>query len=316
VRGALPCRHQSFVKLRAGTLIMATLLRRALYWSLRFRDALEVSLASVQISTETAGTTSLFRALFQVWRGAPAQRKVFVETVLDEMSKPASFVATLTGNSMAPTLNAHVTSPFRPGERLVIRRLSRWTGSMDTVRGEVTFYRRPLAYRGDIVVVKDPEDGSRRFVRRVVALEGDELVRDEEETSQALLRLERGQYWVLRDNDNPIEEDIQLLRERALEAGTTSDDPQANAQKANAPNVGSGAALPAERLPLAQQINLLRILRRDSRDFGPVTSDHIIGRVIYAIRNEVDHGRVRNSGLSMMRDDVILAVELQQLGMC
>ncbi|KAK4529672.1 hypothetical protein CCYA_CCYA02G0529 [Cyanidiococcus yangmingshanensis] len=292
---------------------MASLFRRALYWGFRFRDAIEVSLGGVQSSTAPPGASSLLGALVQVWRGTPAQRKAFVETVLDEMSKPASYVATLTGNSMAPTLNAHVASPFRPGERLVIRRLSRWTGSTDNVRGEVTYYRRPLAYRGDIVVVKDPEDISRRFVRRVVALEGDELVQEGDLSGTALLRLERNQYWVLRDNDHPIEEDIQWLRDHVRK--TEGDTQEQNLEEAAASR-NTSATVPAEQLPLPQQIKLLRILRRDSRDFGPVTGDHIIGRVIYAIRNEVDHGRVRNSGPSMMRDDVILAVELQQLGMC
>jgi signal peptidase I len=293
---------------------MTSLFRRALYWGFRFRDALEVSLGGVQSTAEASGTGSLLSALLQVWRGTPTQRKAFVETVLDEMSKPASFVATLTGNSMAPTLNAHVTSPFRPGERLVIRRLSRWTGSTDNVRGEVTYYRRPLAYRGDIVVIKDPEDVSRRFVRRVVALEGDELVQDGDLHGTALIRLERNQYWVLRDNDQPIEADIQRLRDHACKAADA--DAAKSGDRTTASTECGGEAVPAEKLPLAQQINLLRLLRRDSRDFGPISSDHIIGRVIYAIRNEVDHGRVRNSSPSMMRDDVILAVELQQLGMC
>lgn len=209
---------------------------------------------------------------------------------------------------MAPTLNAHVASPFRAGERLVIRRLSSGSSAVDASISNGIRRQRMIAYRGDIVVVEDPEDAHRRYVRRVVAVQGDELVCEDEKAARQVLRLAPDQYWVMRDNDCDIEEEIAQLRKNAEERDHQAEWLHDTVQ----------ATETVERTaPLAAQANLLRILRRDSRDFGPVTGNHILGRVIYAIRNDVDHGRVRNSGLSMVRDDVILAVELQQqLGIC
>ncbi|CAA0832179.1 Peptidase S24/S26A/S26B/S26C family protein [Striga hermonthica] len=48
----------------------------------------------------------------------------------------------------------------------------------------------------------------------------------------------------------------------------------------------------------------------DSRTFGPVTMENIVGRVIYCLRNAVDHGPVNNSHFSEMKDSPILEVEL------
>ncbi|CAH9073780.1 unnamed protein product [Cuscuta europaea] len=48
----------------------------------------------------------------------------------------------------------------------------------------------------------------------------------------------------------------------------------------------------------------------DSRTFGPVCMDDIIGRVIYCIRSAVDHGPVNNSKLGSQKDAPVLEVEL------
>ncbi|XP_057425297.1 mitochondrial ATP-independent inner membrane protease subunit 2-like [Lotus japonicus] len=48
----------------------------------------------------------------------------------------------------------------------------------------------------------------------------------------------------------------------------------------------------------------------DSRTFGPVQMTDIVGRVIYCLRNAVDHGRVQNSHYSMPKDSPVLEVEL------
>ncbi|XP_019430134.1 PREDICTED: uncharacterized protein LOC109337584 [Lupinus angustifolius] len=48
----------------------------------------------------------------------------------------------------------------------------------------------------------------------------------------------------------------------------------------------------------------------DSRKFGPVQMTDIVGRVIYSLRNAVDHGRVENSDFSMQKDSPVLEVEL------
>ncbi|CAH9051259.1 unnamed protein product [Cuscuta epithymum] len=48
----------------------------------------------------------------------------------------------------------------------------------------------------------------------------------------------------------------------------------------------------------------------DSRTFGPVSMDDIIGRVIYCLRSAVDHGPVNNSKLGSQKDAPVLEVEL------
>ncbi|KAL6502902.1 Mitochondrial ATP-independent inner membrane protease subunit 2 [Orobanche minor] len=48
----------------------------------------------------------------------------------------------------------------------------------------------------------------------------------------------------------------------------------------------------------------------DSRTFGPVTMTDIVGRVIYCLRNAVDHGPVNNSHFSAGQDSPVLAMEL------
>ncbi|KAL6005006.1 hypothetical protein ACLOJK_005565 [Asimina triloba] len=49
---------------------------------------------------------------------------------------------------------------------------------------------------------------------------------------------------------------------------------------------------------------------RDSRIFGPVSVADIMGRVIYSLRSAVDHGPIKNSRSGMLRDNPVLAVEL------
>ncbi|XP_057519154.1 mitochondrial ATP-independent inner membrane protease subunit 2-like isoform X2 [Amaranthus tricolor] len=49
---------------------------------------------------------------------------------------------------------------------------------------------------------------------------------------------------------------------------------------------------------------------KDSRTFGPVNMSDIIGRVIYCLRNAVDHGPVPNSQFSVKKDLPVLEVEL------
>lgn len=49
---------------------------------------------------------------------------------------------------------------------------------------------------------------------------------------------------------------------------------------------------------------------KDSRTFGPVHMSDIIGRVIYCLRNAVDHGPVQNSHFSNKKDSPVLEVEL------
>lgn len=49
---------------------------------------------------------------------------------------------------------------------------------------------------------------------------------------------------------------------------------------------------------------------KDSRLFGPVSMNDIIGRVLYCLRTAVDHGPIQNSQFSMQKDLPVLEVEL------
>lgn len=297
-----------------------------------------------------------------------------VRGVVAELSRPASYTSVLTGTSMKPTLNAHVSSPFAAGERLVIRRLGAGV-QVD---------------RGDIVVVEDPEDSARKYVRRVVAVHGDELVCDAADgdvswSAERVLQLSMGEYWVMRDGADEADEDkADAVEPENNNAGGTrrasnnivaaagsanaeseqrpegarskrvlDADADANAHADSSRGVLAATAADAaarqgtgnnkealsseerrhresgaaggdaahhrshgddddddDEAEEQRRRGLLRLLRRDSRDFGPVRGEQILGRVVYAIRNDVDHGRVRNSGESMLRDELILAVEL------
>ncbi|KAL0461102.1 UNVERIFIED_CONTAM: hypothetical protein Slati_0737400 [Sesamum latifolium] len=61
---------------------------------------------------------------------------------------------------------------------------------------------------------------------------------------------------------------------------------------------------------LADNENLKPKEAYDSRTFGPVTMSDIVGRVIYCLRNAVDHGPVNNSRYSASQDSPVLAMEL------
>lgn len=167
--------------------------------------------------------------------------------VKDELSKPLSHVLPLTGVAMHPTLNSSVSSPTGVHDRLVIRRMSGKTQ---------TFLNR--VYVDDVVVVRDPDDARRKYVRRVAGLPGDELVSssqgDNNNDNNESMRIPGDHCWVVRDND------------------AAKDSP-------------------------------------DSRKFGPLELDHVLGRVMYAIRSATDHGRVVSSPLAMASDAIVLAHE-------
>lgn len=104
----------------------------------------------------------------------------------------------------------------------------------------------------DVVVIRDPNDVRRKYVRRIAALEGAQMVSDVD--GDAPFQIPGAHCWVLRDNDD------------------------------------------ADDAP-------------DSRRFGPLSLEYIIGRVMYAIRSATDHGRVVNSPYAMASDSIVLAQE-------
>ncbi|XP_042015909.1 uncharacterized protein LOC121763879 [Salvia splendens] len=108
---------------------------------------------------------------------------------------------------------------------------------------------------GDVVVMKDPKNSAKFLIRRLAAIEGDEMA--SKDAVDEPFVLEEDQCWVLADNDK-------LKPKQAY----------------------------------------------DSRIFGPVTMTSIVGRAIYCVRNDVDHGPVKNSEYSTTKDSPVLEFEL------
>lgn len=142
----------------------------------------------------------------------------FLESLsrIAELDKPLSYALPMTGNAMSPLFNSHLSCseqnqnekssdgdnsrqsqpdgrnrPRSPAHRakdtLVIRRLNSIPQS---------FFNR--LHVNDIVVVQDPEDSRRKYVRRIAALEGAELVSDVE--GDEPFRVPANHCWVLREN--------------------------------------------------------------------------------------------------------------------
>ncbi|EFJ05088.1 hypothetical protein SELMODRAFT_272208 [Selaginella moellendorffii] len=82
------------------------------------------------------------------------------------------------GEQMAPTFKSQ-------GETLLVR--------------SVPLPSSRCIFIGDVVVFKDPQDTAQALVRRVAALEGDELVSTDEKDEP--FTLEEGQCWVVSDNE-------------------------------------------------------------------------------------------------------------------
>lgn len=103
-----------------------------------------------------------------------------------DLSKPLSYALPLTGNAMTPLLNPDVDDMRAKQDRLVIRRLAGTTQS---------FLNR--VYVDDVVVIRDPNDHRRRYVRRIAALEGTRMVSKHGDSS---FQVPPKHCWVERDN--------------------------------------------------------------------------------------------------------------------
>lgn len=104
-----------------------------------------------------------------------------------DLDKPLSYALPLTGNAMAPLFNADIGDMTTAADRLVIRRLSGNTQS---------FLNR--VYVNDVVVIRDPNDARRKYVRRISALEGAHMASDNEDDTP--FRVPPRHCWVERDN--------------------------------------------------------------------------------------------------------------------
>jgi hypothetical protein len=168
---------------------------------------------------------------------------------------------TLTGAAMAPTLNAAAAADPGGGhaERLLLRLLPRPAPRRSLFDGDVVAFRSPIA--GPVLDGAEPP----LMVRRVAALEGDEMASDDPEDAEFLVP--RGHVWVLADNET--------------------------AAPADAP---------------------------DSRTFGPLALEAVVGRVMYAAgaggggvgagASGAAHGAVENSEEAMAADAAVLEAEL------
>lgn len=156
-----------------------------------------------------------------------------------DLDKPLSYCLPLTGNAMSPLFNPTVDDMNTVHDKLVIRRLS---GSTQSFLNRV--------YVDDLVIIRDPNDARRKYVRRIAALEGAHMA---SKTGDPSFRIPARHCWVTKDN-------IQV----------------------DAP---------------------------DSKSFGPLALNYVIGRVMYAIRSATDHGRVSNSPYAMASDSIVLTQE-------
>lgn len=120
-----------------------------------------------------------------------------------DLDKPLSYVLPLTGNAMTPLLNEDVNDMSTTRDRLVIRRLS---GSTQSFLNRV--------YENDVVVIKDPNDHRRKYVRRIAALEGAQLI---SKYGDPPFRVPPNHCWVERDNVQAFAPDSTFFGPLALE---------------------------------------------------------------------------------------------------
>lgn len=162
--------------------------------------------------------------------GKEFQNRIWKNTFHERLT----FFKLVKGEEMEPTLASQ-------GEIILVRKLP--SPSSRSV------------FIGDVVLFKDPLDPEQERVRRVAALEGDQMVSTD--ANDLPFALDDGHCWVVSDNAsvNP----------------TTSG---------------------------------------DSRTFGQLPMENILGRVIYGCRSPEDHGHVMNSEEAMQQDSPVLAIEL------
>lgn len=97
-------------------------------------------------------------------RNAMRNTSVMRDLIVEDMAKPLSYVLPLTGTAMSPLFNTNAGDMKTIHDKLVIRKLS---GSTQSFLNRV--------YVDDMVVIRDPNDSRRKYVRRIAALEGAEM---------------------------------------------------------------------------------------------------------------------------------------------
>ena len=119
-------------------------------------------------------------------RNAMRNTSVMRDLITEDLSKPLSYVLPLTGPAMSPLFNVAISDINAKHDRLVIRRLS---GSTQSFMNRV--------YVDDVVVIRDPNDSRRKYVRRIAALEGAEMA---SRHGDPPFRIPPRHCWVEREN--------------------------------------------------------------------------------------------------------------------
>lgn len=111
-------------------------------------------------------------------------------SALAALDEPLSYARPFSGDAMAPLLNGG-----GPGARdtLVVRALR------PLLRVMPLRVMPDRVFVGDVVVVEDPEEPARRYVRRVAAVQGGEMV--SEGGGGEPFRIPAGHCWVVRENE-------------------------------------------------------------------------------------------------------------------
>ncbi|CAK9199579.1 unnamed protein product [Sphagnum troendelagicum] len=110
--------------------------------------------------------------------GKIKEREIYDNVVKNVVQGRLTFKRLFKGAEMTPTFASQ-------GETLLIRSLPRPSPRS--------------VFVGDVVMLKDPDDPERELVRRVAALEGDEMVSSNDDDEG--FKLEPGTCWVLCDNE-------------------------------------------------------------------------------------------------------------------
>lgn len=163
-----------------------------------------------------------------------------------DLNKPLSYVLPLTGVAMAPLFNQSLTDVNMKHDRLVIRRLS---GSSQTFLNRV--------YVDDVVIIRDPNDTRRKYVRRIAALEGATMASRQRD---APFRIPDSHCWVERQNRDVDAPDstvfgplsLDMVIGRVMYAIRTATD---HARVINSPYAMASDSIVLAQEPVAQHIS-------------------------------------------------------------
>ena len=198
----------------------------------------------------------------------------------------------LAGAAMAPALNAPAAAGDpRALEALLVRLLPRASPRSVSV-GDVVAFRPPAgAGAAPSASSSSSDDGDgdsgaplhhNVMVRRVAALEQAEMVSDG--AGDEPFRVPPGHCWLLADNADAAQ--------AAAAASGAGDSGDADAD-ANGDDAPACSAPPAA----------------DSRSFGFVPMESVLGRVVYSVRSAGDHGPVANAPSSAAGDAAVAEAE-------